>query len=76
MNPDLPLIARAPAIPAVQAIRLVTAGTLPDSVRDELGLSWGPLRERLLDASSGTIRRLLPLLPSMLRQFPAARRAA
>jgi uncharacterized protein (DUF2236 family) len=76
LNPDLPLLARAPAIPAVQAIRLVTVGTLPESLRAELGLSWGPLRERLLDASSGTIRRLLPLLPSPLRQFPAARRAA
>jgi uncharacterized protein (DUF2236 family) len=76
LRPDLPLLARAPAIPAVQAIRLVTVGTLPEKLREELGLSWGPLRERLLDASSGTIRRLLPLLPSPLRQFPAARRAA
>jgi uncharacterized protein (DUF2236 family) len=76
LSPDLPLLAKAPAIPAVQAIRLVTVGTLPASLREQLGLSWGPLRERLLDASSGTIRRLLPLLPSPLRQFPAARRAA
>jgi uncharacterized protein (DUF2236 family) len=76
LNPDLPLLARAPAIPAIQAIRLVTVGTLPESLREQLGLSWGPLRERLLSASSETIRRLLPLLPSMLRQFPAARRAA
>jgi uncharacterized protein (DUF2236 family) len=76
LSPDLPLLAKAPAIPAVQAIRLVTVGTLPASLREQLGLSWGPLRERLLDASSGTIRMLLPLLPSPLRQFPAARRAA
>ena len=76
LKPDLPLLARPPALPAVEAIRLVTIGTLPESLREELGLSWGPLRERLLSASEGTIRHLLPLLPSPLRQFPAARRAA
>jgi uncharacterized protein (DUF2236 family) len=76
LSPDLPLLARPPALPAIEAIRLVTVGTLPEPLRKELGLSWGPLRERLLSASQGTIRRLLPLLPSLLRQFPAARRAA
>jgi uncharacterized protein (DUF2236 family) len=76
LNPELPLLAKPPALPAIEAIRLVTVGTLPEPLRDELGLSWGPLRERLLSASQGTIRRLLPLLPSLLRQFPAARRAA
>jgi uncharacterized protein (DUF2236 family) len=76
LRPDLPLLARPPALPAIEAMRLVTVGTLPGSLREELGLSWGPLRERLLSASEGTIRRLLPLLPSPLRRFPAARRAA
>jgi uncharacterized protein (DUF2236 family) len=76
LKPELPLLARPAALPAMEAIRLVTVGTLPPALRDELDLSWGPLRERLLAASQGTIRRLLPLLPSLLRQFPAARRAA
>jgi uncharacterized protein (DUF2236 family) len=76
LNPELPSLARPPALPAVEAIRLVTVGTLPASLRDELGLPWGPLRERLLGASQATIRRLLPLLPGLVRRFPAARRAA
>lgn len=76
LAPELPLPARPPAWPALEAIRLVTVGSLPESLRAELGLAWGPMRERLLGASQGTIRRLLPLLPSLLRQFPAARRAA
>jgi uncharacterized protein (DUF2236 family) len=76
LNPELPLPARLPAIPAVEAIRLLTVGTLPPSLRDQLGLEWGPLRERLLVASQGTIRRALSLTPGPLRQFPAARRAA
>ena len=76
MRPELPLLARPAALPAIEAIRLVTVGTLPAALREELDLPWGPLRERLLGASQRTIRRLLPLLPSLLRQFPAARRAA
>lgn len=76
LAPELPLPARPAAWPALEVIRLVTVGTLPESLRAELDLPWGPLRERLLAASQGTIRRLLPLLPSLLRQFPAARRAS
>lgn len=76
LNPELPLPARLPALPAVEALRLLTVGTLPSSLREGLGLEWGPLRERLLAASQGTIRRLLRLTPASLRQFPAARRAA
>ena len=76
LRPELPLLARPAALPAIEAIRLVTVGTLPPALREELDLSWGPLRERLLTASQGTIRRLLPLLPSLLRRFPAARKAA
>jgi uncharacterized protein (DUF2236 family) len=76
LKPDLPLLARPPALPAVEAMRLVTVGTLPVSLREELGLSWGPLRERLLSSSELAIRKLLPRLPRAIRSFPAARRAA
>jgi uncharacterized protein (DUF2236 family) len=76
LKPDLPLPARLPARPAVEALRLLTIGTLPDGLRRDLGLDWGPLRERLLTASQGTIRGLLRVTPAPLRQFPAARRAA
>jgi uncharacterized protein (DUF2236 family) len=76
LNPELPLPARLPALPAIQAVRLLTVGTLPESLRERLGLEWGPLRERLLAASQSTISRLIRLTPGALRQFPAARRAA
>jgi uncharacterized protein (DUF2236 family) len=76
LNPELPMTARIPARPAVEAVRLLTVGTLPSALREELGLDWGPLRERLLGASQDTIRRLLRFTPGPLRQFPAARRAA
>jgi uncharacterized protein (DUF2236 family) len=76
LNPELPLPARLPARPAVEALRLLTVGTLPGTLRESLGLEWGPLRERLLGTSQGTIRRLLPLTPALVRKFPVARRAA
>jgi uncharacterized protein (DUF2236 family) len=69
MRPNLPRV----AWPAIEAIRLVTAGTLPQSLRDELELDWGPGRERLLTASQLAIRRLMPALPALLRRFPQAR---
>jgi uncharacterized protein (DUF2236 family) len=72
LRPPLPL----PARPAAQALRLVTVGTLPESLRAELGLAWGPGRQQLLAASQLAIRALLPRLPRMLRAFPPARRAA
>jgi uncharacterized protein (DUF2236 family) len=57
-------------------IRLVTIGTLPAGIRDQLGLEWGPGRERVLAGSQAAIRRLLPLLPALVRRFPGARSAA
>lgn len=71
LHPDVPL----PARPAFEALNLVTVGLLPPALRAAYGLEWGPARERLLGASTGAIRRLLPLLPSLLREFPPARTA-
>jgi uncharacterized protein (DUF2236 family) len=69
MRPDLwPL-----AWPAVQLLRIVTVGTLPPALRTELGLPWGPARERALAGSQLATRRLMPLLPALVRRFPKAR---
>lgn len=69
LRPNLPPV----AWPAIEAIRLVTVGTLPEPLRDELELGWGPGRERLLAASGLAIRRLMPALPALFRRFPHAR---
>ena len=71
LRPPLP----RPARPLAEALNLVTIGLLPSRLREELGLGWGPGRDRLLSASSGALRRLLPLLPSAVRELPPARRA-
>ena len=69
LRPGLPRV----AWPAIEAIRLVTVGTLPQPLREELGLDWGAGRERLLAASQLAIRRLIPALPALVRRFPNAR---
>jgi uncharacterized protein (DUF2236 family) len=58
--------------PAFELVNLATIGLLPAVLRDRYGFAWGPRRERLLSASTTTIRRTLPLLPAVAREFPAA----
>jgi uncharacterized protein (DUF2236 family) len=69
MRPDLWQL----AWPAVELLRIVTVGTLPPALRTELSLPWGPARERALAGSQLAIRRLMPLLPALVRRFPKAR---
>lgn len=71
LRPDLPFIAR----PAIEAVNFLTAAHLPEWIRDELGMGWGPKRERLDGASRAMVRRVLPLVPRMLKEFPLARSA-
>jgi uncharacterized protein (DUF2236 family) len=69
LQPDLmPL-----AWPAVELVRLVTVGTLPPDLRAQLELPWSANRERVLATSQTAIRRLLPVLPALVRRFPKAR---
>ncbi|MBX3026537.1 DUF2236 domain-containing protein [bacterium] len=56
--------------------RLFTVGLLPEVIRERYGYSWGPLRERALDATALALRAGVPWLPSLLRHFPQARRSA
>jgi uncharacterized protein (DUF2236 family) len=71
MRPDLPFVAR----PLVEALNLATVSLLPARLRDELGLELGQNRRRLVNASRAVIRRALPVLPRLVREFPPARSA-
>lgn len=71
LRPDVPLLVR----PAFQVLNLATAGLLPERLRSELGLAWGPGRARLLEASRLLVTSLLPVLPRVMREFPPARSA-
>jgi uncharacterized protein (DUF2236 family) len=61
-----------PLRPAYDAINLATIGLLPPSLRAAYGLSWGTQRERLLGAQTAVVRRLMPLLPALVREREAA----
>ena len=73
LHPRLPVgfVAR----PAVEYFNLVTTALLPEWLRDELGLPWTPTRARMHAAQRAVIRRLVPALPGLLRDFPPARSA-
>lgn len=72
VRPEAPL----PLRPVFELLNLATTGLLPPVLRQRLDLPWGPNRERLLAASTVAIRHTLPLLPSLLREFPPARHAS
>ncbi len=61
------------AEPALGLMRLITLGVLPPRIRDAYGFAWGSRNEAMLRLSAGLVRRLLPLTPSIVRYWPAAR---
>ena len=75
LDPRMPRALKPAARPAVELLNLATVGLTPGVLRERYGFSWGPRRERLLGASTSAVRRVLPLLPSLLREFPPARAA-
>lgn len=64
-----------PLRPVFEALNLATVGLLPPSLREGYGLTWGPQRERALGVSTAVVRRLMPALPSLVRDSPSARAA-
>jgi uncharacterized protein (DUF2236 family) len=80
-------LAREIAAPILRPLRVVprrfaeasavaTAALLPPPIREGYGLKLGPIRSALWTAGKVASRRGLPILPGVLRTFPAARRAA
>jgi uncharacterized protein (DUF2236 family) len=56
--------------PAIAPLRLLTAGLLPETLRQQYGLGWGSRRETALHGFQAVSRALLPLLPRRLRLPP------
>jgi len=71
VSPPLPRAAR----PIVWLMQLPAVGLLPPPIREAYGLAWDSRREAALRASAACVRGLLPLTPSVLRHWPAARAA-
>src|SRR5688500_2862662 len=62
LDPQLPRPLKPAARPAVELLKLATVGLTPAVLRERYGFSWGPRREKVLGASTGAVRRVLPLL--------------
>ena len=71
LHPRMPLLMR-PLLPFFQ---LPMVGLLPPSVRAAYGFPWDHRRERILRGVARLVRPVLALTPSILRYWPAARRA-
>jgi len=63
------------AAPALSLVRLSTVGLLPSRIREGYGLGWSPRRQRTLGLTAGFVRMALRITPSVVRHWPAARRA-
>jgi uncharacterized protein (DUF2236 family) len=55
--------------------RFVTAGLLPERLRQEYDLQWSESKARAFMRLAGVIRRVIPWLPARLRIVPNARAA-
>ena len=61
---------------AWDAAHLVSLSTLPAPLRHQYGIRWSAARERGVERIASVSRRVLPLLPTVLRHAPQARAAA
>jgi uncharacterized protein (DUF2236 family) len=60
---------------AFTPLAVVAVWLLPPPIREQLGYSWGPRRERFLRLVAAVSRRIVPRLPHVLRDVPWARAA-
>ncbi len=61
--------------PAGPVFRLVTAGLLPESLRDGYGLEWNERKQKKLLWLAKGIRALVPVTPAFVRIVPNARKS-
>lgn len=61
--------------PLLWLVRLTAIGLLPPAIRAAYGYRWDARRERALRLAAWAIRHTMPLMPSIARHWPVARRA-
>ena len=54
---------------------LISDSVLPEPIRRGYGIPWSPAREAGMQRAAGISRRVVPLVPTILRRVPHARRA-
>jgi len=71
-----PILRPVPLVPRRLSEGLITASLLPPPIRAGYGLKLGRGRSVLLSIGGRASKQVIPLVPSSVRLFPAARRAA
>jgi uncharacterized protein (DUF2236 family) len=66
LRPGLRLLPSPVMIP----FGIATAGLLPETLRDQYGLTWGPARQRAFRLATKLIPHLVALTPPVLRVWP------
>ena len=56
--------------PAMVPFEVVTAGLLPETLREQYGLAWGPAQRRVYRMAVATVPRVVALTPPLLRVWP------
>ena len=56
--------------PVMIPFEVVTAGLLPETLRKQYGLAWGPGQRRAFRVATATLPRLVALTPPVLRVWP------
>jgi uncharacterized protein (DUF2236 family) len=64
-----------PLAPFYSLPRLATVGLLPPAIREAYGFDWNDRQERRLGRVAALVRSVRPFVPSVFREWPAARRA-
>lgn len=56
--------------PAMIPFKIVTAGLLPGSLREQYGLAWGGVEQRAFRVATATVPRVVKMTPPLLRVWP------
>ena len=56
--------------PAMIPFEIVTAGLLPQSLREQYGLAWGAAQRRAFGVAAATVPRVVRFTPQLLRVWP------
>lgn len=70
LDPKLPFGAHLPFVPLLRFQKLVTLGSLPPALRDQLPVRWGAREQARYDRVERTVRRLFRATPYALRTAP------
>jgi uncharacterized protein (DUF2236 family) len=70
LDPVLPFGAHLPFVPLLRLQKLVTLGSLPEPIRAQLDVRWGPAEQARYDRFQRTMQRVFRATPRPLRVAP------